>query len=394
MKISLSAITLFTLLIFYSVCCTIGNPVVHKEFAAEKSESIREDRRAEVIRNVKPGHDFLEAADYSKPVFPEDKWTRGNPEAMGWDTDELEKAKEYYENLNADACIIIQNGYIVSAWGDLSKPIECRSLRKSFLNNLIGISHAQGTISLDETLGSMGIDEKGGLTEVEKTATVEHLLSSRSGIFLPAAYDPNDHPDRGIYSPGEKWHYNNWDFNALATVFEKKTGKKIFEAFQSELAVPLQMQDFNPANTKYLYENVSLHPAYLFSTSARDDARMALLWLNKGKWKDRQLIPESWMAESTSLKTDFEGKGGYALRDGYGYLFWIDKDGFGEASGFAALGSSGQYIYVSTKHNFAIVLRSDPGSVFKKWLGMRLDPNDSYHLVNLVIGAAPKVMVP
>lgn len=333
--------------------------------------------------------DFLWAEDtLHERFFPGAKWVKVDPAVLGWNTSKLEAVKDYYEQLNADACMIVQHGYVIAAWGDVTKPIPCRSIRKSFLGSLIGIYQGKGIIDLNKDLKSLHIDEKNGLTETEKKATVRNLVASRSGIFLPAAYDPNDHPVRGTYSPGEVWHYNNWDFNVLLTIFEQETHKKIFQTFQDELANPLHMQDFNINNTEYVYEDVSLHPAYLFKTSARDDARLGLLWLNQGRWQDNQIIPTSWMKESTSLQTDFKGNSDLPLRDGYGYLFWIDKDKNQEVVGFSALGASGQFIYMNYKYDLIIVLRADPGTIFKKWFGLRLDPEESYRIVDLVLTAA------
>jgi CubicO group peptidase (beta-lactamase class C family) len=350
-------------------------------------------RKSDRQVTVKKRNDLIDGAPKmpGEKVYPGINWTRINPVSVGWDEDKLNLAKEYFEQLNADACMVVQNGYVIAAWGDISTPVQNRSIRKSFLGTLMGIYHGKGQIQLNETLGEMGIDEKGGLSEIEKSATVETLLASRSCIFLPAAYDPNEHPERGTYKPNEAWHYNNWDFNTLGTIFEKKTGGKIFEAYQNDLAMPLQMQDFSIHNTEYRYERISSHPAYLFETSARDDARMGLLWLNNGRWMDKQIVPADWMEKSTSVVTDLKGKMRLSLRDGYGYLFWIDKDDLNNVIGFSALGASGQFIYVSPRHDLVIVVRADPGTVFKKWFGLRLEPKDSYKLVDYIIHAAPRI---
>jgi CubicO group peptidase (beta-lactamase class C family) len=50
--------------------------------------------------------------------------------------------------------------------------------------------------------------------------------------------------------PGTHFFYNNWDFNALGTAFEKLTGKNIYDVLRDDLALPLQMQDFNRERQK------------------------------------------------------------------------------------------------------------------------------------------------
>jgi len=389
MKTSSAHVCAIAIVFLISVSCNKETRIVSQSEVNRKANT---DRTVVVHKNgqTDSSHDFQWATDsLSEPVFPGEKWAQVDPIALGWKSQALDAAKKYYDELNADACMIIQHGYVVAAWGDVEKPIECRSIRKSFLGSLIGIYHGKGIIDLEKTLASMNIDEKTPLTDTERMATVRHLVSSRSGIYLPAAYDPNDHPARGTYKPGEVWHYNNWDFNVLLTVFEKETKKKIFNTFEEDIAIPLQMQDFRMSHTEYVYEKVSLHPAYLFSTSARDDARMGLLWLNEGRWRNTQIIPASWMKESTSLQTDLKGSSNLSLRDGYGFLFWIDKDKNNIVVGFSALGASGQFIYMNFTHDLVVVLRADPGSVFNKWLGLRLDPEESYKMVDLILEAAP-----
>ena len=73
-----------------------------------------------------------------------------------------------------------------------------------------------------------------------------------------------ERPARGSFAPGKHWYYNNWDFNALGTVFKELTEKTIFKALRDDLAVPLGFEDFDLERDTHLeYEKVSDHPAYL-----------------------------------------------------------------------------------------------------------------------------------
>lgn len=51
-------------------------------------------------------------------------------------------------------------------------------------------------------------------------------------------------PARGSHRPGTFWYYNNWDFNALGTIFEQASGTHIYTEFKRRIAEPLQMQDY------------------------------------------------------------------------------------------------------------------------------------------------------
>ena len=134
------------------------------------------------------------------------------------------------------------------------------------------------------------------LLEAEQRARILDLLKARSGVFHPAAYaGRTDSRPRGSEGPGRYFAYNNWDFNVLGTLFIQFTGRDIFQALYDDFATPLQMQEFQPANGAYYYEEMSEHPAYHFSMSPRDMARFGLLILRDGRWRDQQLVPSSWM---------------------------------------------------------------------------------------------------
>ena len=103
------------------------------------------------------------------------------------------------------------------------------------------------------------------MSGVEKGATLADLLKARSGIYHPALYETPEmaagRPARGSYSPGTFWYYNNWDFNALGTIYEQVVKASIFEEFKSRIADPLEMEDFRIADGSYVRGPASIHAA-------------------------------------------------------------------------------------------------------------------------------------
>ncbi len=158
------------------------------------------------------------------------------------------------------------------------------------------------------------------LSDAEKQATVRQLLQARSGVYHVALYETEGErrrrPDRGSHAPGTFWYYNNWDFNVLGTLYERAAGLSIFDAFQARIATPIGMQDYRPADGRYVTGDASAFPAYPFHMSARDLARFGLLYLHDGRWQDRQVVPAAWVAESTTAWSRTQ------LHSGYGYLWW------------------------------------------------------------------------
>lgn len=281
---------------------------------------------------------------------PGREWDRVKDlKAAGWSTERLQKAKDYAESLSPLAVMVVERGRVVAAWGDVRRKTLVQSVRKSLMNALYGLAVERGRIHLDATLKELGIDDTGPpLSNEERRATVRHLLQSRSGIYHDAATTPSSHlarrPARGSHAPGEHWFYNNWDFNVLGTIYEREAREPVFDAFAARIAKPLGMQDFIAADCEARREPVSIHPAHHFSLSARDMARFGLLYLHKGTWAGKQIVPAAWIDESTKA---YSGD----AREGYGYLWWVQH----RINGFAARGGSAQLIMVVPDHDLVFV---------------------------------------
>ncbi|MCP5115472.1 MAG: serine hydrolase, partial [bacterium] len=281
------------------------------------------------------------------------EWERARaPSEAGWSAAKLEAARDYASTIQTAAVVIVNDGRIVYEWGQTSKPFMCHSMRKSILSALYGPHVADGRIDLSRTLADLGIDDtEPSLTETERQATIGDLIKARSGIYHAALYESPgmtaSKPLRGSHPPGTFWHYNNWDFNALGTVFENLTGRSLYEEFEDRLAGPLGMQDFHrTGHTGYYTGPQSVHPAYPFILSACDLARFGLLFLQQGRWDGEQIIPAEWVAESTATHSKARGW------DGYAYMWWttpkgrpLDESGL-PAGAYSARGFGGHYVYV------------------------------------------------
>lgn len=295
------------------------------------------------------------------PVYPGAEWARaGSPESMGWSPARLALAQAYAQRIGSAAVMVIGDGKVVAAWGDMTHRYNCHSMRKSLMSALYGIYVAEGKIDLSATLQELGIDDLTPLTEVEKTATVRDLLSARSGVYIEAAGESADmkaaRPPRGSHAPGTFWYYNNWDFNALGTIFDQLSGEKnIYTAFDKRIADPIGMQDYNPDAFRYTYEPYSRHPYYGFRLSARDAARFGLLFLRNGRWGDQQVVPADWVRESTTPHSVI------GPQSGYGYMWWTGESQgalphVDEGAGsYYAWGANGQHIIVMPARNLVVV---------------------------------------
>lgn len=259
------------------------------------------------------------------------------PAKSGVDSQVLERLSEHLQQHGSESMLIVHKGNIVFQWGDIHQKHLINSIRKPMLNALYGLYVDRGIIDIHTTLAQLDIDDiDPKLTNIEKSATIADLLKSRSGIYHDAGAESEwmrqQKPVRGSHKPGEHHYYNNWDFNALGTIFEKLTGKKIFEAYYQEIAKPLGMQQFkgkyvslidNTADDAipktdgfYQYESkLSRHPAYHFRMSSYDMALFGQLYVNGGKWNGKQLISKEWIDDSATAYsiTNEEYRLGYGM---------------------------------------------------------------------------------
>lgn len=288
------------------------------------------------------------------------RWQNADPAAAGWSVERLKAAQDYAASLKPSAVMVVQDGKVIVSWGDVTRKVNVASVRKSLLSALYGIAISEGRVSLGSTLADLGIDDKPpALTETEKQVTVRDLLTARSGIYHPAAYETGDirrnRPQRGSHAPGTFWFYNNWDFNALGTIYRQQTGEDIFESFAQRIAIPIGMQDFSARDGSYVSERHSNHPAYPFRLSARDAARFGQLFLDGGRWGGRQVLPSSWVKDATVA---------YSATDrgsmGYGYLWWtLNPDVFGSGAALAS-GYGGQAVAIVPSKRLVVVQIVDP----------------------------------
>lgn len=301
-----------------------------------------------------PDYPFVDVAHYNarSDYLPVPRWGRLlSPEQAGWSPEKLAAVKAYAETIRTDALLVIYKGLVILNYGRYQSKFDLHSVRKSLMSLMYGVYYDAGAVDLTRTLGELAISDVGGLTQQEKKATIENLLTSTSGVYHLAAYETKGmrerRPARGTYQPGEHWFYNNWDFNVLVTIFRKLTSSDFFDAFARRVASPLGMEHFGIADGRYYYEKEkSDHPAYLFRMSALDLARVGLLYSRGGQFGGQRILSEEWVDRSTSVKHAWKRDQPTA---GYGYLWHVTRDGF------LAAGRGGQKLYVVPKRDLVIV---------------------------------------
>ena len=322
---------------------------------------------------------------------PGAQWERlDDPAKAGWSEAGLQAVKACADSQETDALMIVQGSKIVFSYGDLSHKYLCHSIRKSMLTALMGQDVADGTIDLSLTMQQLGIDDVEGLSEVESQATVYDLLTARSGIYHAAGYETPwmrmIKEKRHSHAPGTFWCYNNWDFNALGTIFEQLTGRTVHQAFEERIARPTGFEDFSLAGERpdgwHETFTESRHRAYPFRLSTRDLARFGQLQLRNGVWNGEAVLPEGWAQESVMPYSDAGARGAY------GYMWWLERDGVffpgvvTPKGSYAAFGAGGHFCMVVPALDMVLVHRVDTDIA-----GRQLNRHKFGHLLKLIFKA-------
>jgi CubicO group peptidase (beta-lactamase class C family) len=316
-------------------------------------------------------------------IVPGAEWQTISPESVGYSSAMLEALRAWVKTQQTTSMMVIVQGRVIFSYGDVAHTSKVASVRKSVLGLLYGKYVLDNTIDIDKTVKQLGLDDKVPFLPIEEHSTLVQLLASRSGIYLPASDHPEMLPSwnqgrymppRGSAFPGSQFVYNNWDFNAAGTAFEKLTQKNLYQAIQTDLAARIGMQDYAVARQKKIDAPGSVHPEYAMYLSTRDMARIGLLMLDYGVWDGKIIEPGDWVRYMTTLITPFHDINPSQLRNagepqrwGYGLIWWVWDEpmfpgyvytGFMQGA-YSAMGTGGQYITVLPAKDMVVVHQVD-----------------------------------
>ena len=149
----------------------------------------------------------------------------------------------------------------------------------------------------------------------------------------------------------------------LGAIIKKTTGEDIDSFANKNIFLPLGIKAYKWDKTK---EGFRWCASGLRLTS-RDMAKFGLLYINKGVWRNRKIIPASWIDES--LKYYFTSVNDPETK--YGYQFWGADIPIGNevVQNFAAMGNGGQIILIIPTKSIEIVVTAGnyytrPGQTF------------------------------
>ncbi len=275
--------------------------------------------------------------------------------------------------------IILRHGYIVAEWGDTNRVEPTYSAAKSFLSTLLGLAIDRGRVkSVHDTVAEYvhdgGYDTPHNLQvtweqHVQQTSEWQGSMWGKSSDFIgETEFGEGRRPIRAIQEPGALWEYNDVRVNRLAHSLLRVWKTPLPDVLKSDVMDPIgasstwQWHGYDNSNAEMDGRRVkSVSGGSRWGgglwISARDEARFGCLFLRKGRWRNRQLISESWVRAATT-----PGR----IGPDYGYLWWLNTKGNqwpgAPRTSFAAVGHGSNTIWVDPEHDLVVVWRWHQGS--------------------------------
>ena len=284
---------------------------------------------------------------------------------------------QYIDSSYTQGLLIIQNDTIQyeNYWKGQKENIQhiSWSMAKSYISALFGIAMEENFIkSVDQTVDEYLPELKGSGYEGVK---IKDVLQMSSGIKFDETYsDPQSDIQQywsGFVSgesqdeftstlinertPGTYNKYVSMDTHVLGMILARATGKSLTEYLQEKIWNPIGAE----FNAYWIVDGEGMEMALGgLNACLRDFAKIGRLYLNKGNWEGKQIVPEAWFESSISsieehLQPASENSSDSGI--GYGYQWWILDGDEGE---FLAMGVFNQYIYVNPNTNTVIVKNS------------------------------------
>ncbi len=352
---------------------------------------------------------MLRVSDRSKSVEPAIKYVmtkpafdksiasspvqRSTPEAQGVSSEYL---CDFLNELQSDSTLdmhsvtVARNGKIIceGSFGAYDKNVwtVVHSLSKSVTGMAIGMLIDEGKLSLDDVVVKIFEKNAFSLNSIKsllgKNITVRHLLTMTSGVtFNEAGVIVETDWIKSFFEstiktePGKEFNYNSLNTYMLSAIVCEITGMSLTDYLKPRLFDPLGIKNFYwqvcPKGIEAGGWGLHLLPD--------DILKLGQLYLQKGKWDGKQLVPESWIEESCKAHIITDGENGDY---DYGYQVWCGKD----VNSFLFNGMFGQNmlafpdtntIVVTTAGNTEMFQQSSYFKIANKYFGGRYTSSDT-----------------
>lgn len=286
---------------------------------------------------------------------------RSTPEEQGVASAQVLEFIDAVDQIDSmNSFMLVRHGHVVAeGWWAPYRP-EARhmlySLSKSFTSTAVGLAVAEGKLSVDDPVLKF-------FPEEAPDAPSDNLKAMRVSDLLRMSTGQQTEPPRTgdeswtktflshavPFKPGTHFLYNTSATYMQSAIVQQATGQTLLEYLTPRLFEPLGIE--NP--TWEMSPQGVATGGYGLSVRTEDIAKFGQLYLRKGLWGDRQLVPESWIEAATARQTSNGSNPDSDWDQGYGYQFWRCRHG-----AYRGDGAFGQYCIVLPEQDAVIVITS------------------------------------
>ena len=297
----------------------------------------------------------------SASVWASEPLSRGEPEAMGVSSAAIRDFILAADGIDSfHSVMLVRHGKVVAEgwWSpyDAETRHQLFSLSKSFTSTAVGLAAAEGKLSVDDpVLKFFPEDAPQDPSDKLKAMRVSDLLRMSTGH-----QDEPKRPEDQVWTkvflahpvphkPGTHFLYNTSGTYMASAIVQKATGQTVLDYLRPRLFEPLGIDDPEWGASP---QGVTLG-GYGLSVRTEDIAKFGQLYLQKGRWNGKQLVPEAWVAAATKLQTSNGSNPNSDWDQGYGYQFWRCRHG-----AYRGDGAFGQFCVVMPEQDAVLAITS------------------------------------
>ena len=288
---------------------------------------------------------------------------RSSPESQGVSSAHVrafvEAANQNVHDMHS--FMLLRHGQVVAEgwWAPeaAEKPHILWSLSKSFTSTAVGLAASEGKLDIDDKVLSFFPEETPPEpSENLKAMRVRDLLTMSTGHEKQPALTEDGVWTRQFltqpvpHKPGSTFRYNTPATYMQSAIVQKVTGQTVVDYLQPRLLDPLGIAK---PTWEASPQGISIG-GYGLYVRTEDIAKFGQLYLQKGKWNGKQIIPADWIAQATSKQVDND-KAPSARnpdwRQGYGFQFWQCRYG-----AYRGDGKDGQFCIVLPEQDAVIAI--------------------------------------
>ncbi len=268
--------------------------------------------------------------------------------------------------------MLVRHGHVVAeGWWKpeaADKPHVMHSLSKSFTSTAVGLAVEAGKLSLDDPVLKFFPDlAPANPSDNLKGMKVRDLLTMTCGHDVEPKFTPDvpwvktflAHPVP--HKPGTHFRYNSPGTHMLSAIITKVTGQTVLDYLKPQLFEPLGIAtpewDASPQGNTL--------GGWGLKARTEDVAKFGQLYLQKGKWNGKQLVPAKWVEEATAKQVENDKAPSATNKSdwsqGYGYQFWRCTH-----DAYRGDGANGQFCIVLPEQDAVLAITADTGNMQKE----------------------------